>query len=212
MLDEIGELPLELQAKLLRVLQAGEFERLGATTTQRVDVRVIAATNRHLKQAVEAGHFREDLYYRLNVVPLTVPPLRERREDIPLLVWSYITQNQGRLGKRIEKVAPAVMGGLMAYEWPGNVRELHNVVERAMILSPGTTLVVDRGLELAPTVRAPGSVSQRLDDVERAHIEAVLAECQWRLKGPGQAAERLGLKPSTLWSRMKKLGIARPQA
>ena len=210
-LDEIGELPLDLQAKLLRVLQDGEFERLGSTTTQQADVRVIAATNRNLMQAIDEGRFREDLYYRLNVFPLTMPPLRERREDIPLLVWAYLTTHQNRIGKHFDEVTPPVMASLVAYEWPGNVRELHNVLERAMILSPGSTLIMDKVFELSPSPpdMAPGS--QRLEDIERAHIQSVLDACNWRIKGAGQAAERLGLHPNTLRSRMKKLGITRPQ-
>jgi transcriptional regulator with GAF, ATPase, and Fis domain len=208
LLDEIGELPLELQAKLLRVLQEGAFERLGASATRKVNVRVLAATNRDLAQAVCEGRFRADLYYRLNVFPLRMPPLRERREDIPLLVWSYIRQSQLRLGKRIERVPPRLMAALTAYAWPGNVRQLHNVLEHALIMSPGPTLVLDeRELAATPHLRAAG---QTLAEVERAHICSVLEACAWRIKGESQAAERLGLKPSTLRSRMKKLGIVRP--
>jgi predicted ATPase len=208
-LDEIGELPLDLQAKLLRVLQEGEFERLGSTKTTWVDVRVIAATNRHLEQAVAAGTFRADLYYRLNVFPVTVPPLRERREDIPLLVWYFIAKCQGKLGRTITQVSERAMSALQAYAWPGNIRELANVIERAIILSRGPTLVLTEAL--GPTL-GPGATAtpdQSLEDVERAHILAVLEACQWRIKGAGQAAARLGMHPSTLWSRMKKLGIAR---
>jgi formate hydrogenlyase transcriptional activator len=208
LLDEIGELPLELQAKLLRVLQEGAFERLGASPTCQINVRVLAATNRDLAQAVSEGRFRADLYYRLNVFPLRVPPLRERREDIPLLVWSYIRQSQWRLGKRIERVPQRVMAAFTAYPWPGNVRELHNVLEHALIVSPGPSLVLD-GIELAATTH-PGAAGQTLAEVERAHIYSVLEACAWRIKGVNQAAERLGLKPSTLRSRMKKLGIVRP--
>jgi formate hydrogenlyase transcriptional activator len=208
-LDEIGELPLDLQAKLLRVLQDGAFERLGSVQTTTVDVRVIAATNRNLVQQVAAGHFREDLYYRLNVFPVTLPPLRERREDIPLLVWYFVAKCQGKLGKPIERIPERAMTALMAYHWPGNIRELANVIERAMILSPGTTLVVDEALgssDLSDSIIPP---TQHLEEVERAHILAVLNACQWRIKGAGQAAERLGLHPSTLYSRMRKLGIER---
>ena len=209
-LDEIGELSLDLQAKLLHVLQNGEFERLGSTKTQQVNVRVIAATNRNLIQAVGEGSFREDLYYRLNVFPLTVPPLRDRREDIPLLVWAYLMKHQGRLGKHIEEVASSVMESLIAYEWPSNVRELHNVLERAMILSPGSTLMMDKVFEPSQSWLNTELGSQRLDDVERTHIQSVLVACDWQIKGAGKAAERLGLRPSTLWSRMKKLGVTRP--
>jgi formate hydrogenlyase transcriptional activator len=207
-LDEIGELPLELQAKLLRVLEEGAFERLGTSATRTVNVRVLAVTNRDLAQAVAEGCFRADLYYRLNVFPLRMPPLRERRQDIPLLVWSYIRRSQWRLGKRIERVPQRVMAALTAYAWPGNVRQLHNVLEHALIVSPGATLVLDEREFAATThLRAAG---QTLAEVERAYICSVLEACAWRIKGVNQAAERLGLKPSTLRSRMKKLGIVRP--
>jgi transcriptional regulator with GAF, ATPase, and Fis domain len=208
-LDEIGELPLDLQAKLLRVLQDGTFERLGSVQTITVNVRVIAATNRNLVQQVAAGHFREDLYYRLNVFPVTLPPLRERREDIPLLVWYFVAKGQGKLGKTIERIPERAMARLTAYHWPGNIRELANVIERAIILSPGTTLVVEEALGAAQRSDSSLLSTQPLDEVERAHILAVLEACQWHIKGAGQAAERLGLHPSTLYSRMRKLGIAR---
>jgi transcriptional regulator with GAF, ATPase, and Fis domain len=208
-LDEIGELPLDLQAKILRVLQDGAFERLGSVRTTTVDVRVIAATNRNLGEQVAAGHFREDLYYRLNVFPITLPPLRERREDIPLLVWYFVAQCQGKLGKPIERIPERAMAALMAYDWPGNIRELANVIERAIILSPGATLVVDEALGSSQRSTPSLPSMQRLDEVERAHILAILEACHWRIKGAGQAAERLGLHPSTLYSRMKKLAIAR---
>jgi transcriptional regulator with GAF, ATPase, and Fis domain len=208
-LDEIGELPLDVQAKLLRVLQDGEFERLGSVQTTTVNVRVIAATNRNLVQRVAAGHFREDLYYRLNVFPMTLPPLRERREDIPLLVWSVVAQCQGKLGKTIERIPARAMAMLVAYPWPGNVRELANVIERAIILSPVPTLVVDEVLGASALSDTDPPSLQLLEDVERAHILAVLDACQWHIKGEGQAAARLGLHPSTLYSRMRKLGIER---
>jgi transcriptional regulator with GAF, ATPase, and Fis domain len=208
-LDEIGELPLDLQAKLLRVLQDGTFERLGSIQTTAVNVRVIAATNRNLVQQMADGHFREDLYYRLNVFPVLLPPLRERCEDIPLLVWYFIAKCQTKLGKKIERIPERAMAMLTAYHWPGNIRELANVIERAIILSPGTTLVVDEALgsnqRSEPSVLPP----QHLDEVERAHILTVLDACHWHIKGEGQAAERLGLHPSTLYSRMRKLGIER---
>jgi transcriptional regulator with GAF, ATPase, and Fis domain len=208
-LDEIGELPLDLQAKLLRVLQDGTFERVGSVQTTTVDVRVIAATNRHLVRQVAAGHFRDDLYYRLSVFPVTLPPLRERREDIPLLAWYFIAQYQGKLGKPIERIPERTMATLVAYHWPGNIRELANVIERAMILSPGATLVVDEELgSIEPSGHRLPSM-QPLEAVERAHILAVLEACHGRIKGAGQAAERLGLHPSTLYSRLRKLGIAR---
>jgi len=208
-LDEIGELTLDLQVKLLRVLQEGEFERLGATTTTRVDVRVIAATNRNLAQAMAAGEFRADLYYRLNVFPVTLPPLRDRREDIPLLVWYFISKNQGKLGKKIDRVPAPVMDALSAYAWPGNIRELANVLERAIILSPGSTLVLHDVLGTTSSPTLPAVSAHSLEAMERAHILAVLDACQWRIKGAGQAAARLGLPPSILRSRMKKLGITR---
>jgi transcriptional regulator with GAF, ATPase, and Fis domain len=208
-LDEIGELPLDLQAKLLRVLQEGEFERLGAVQTTRVDVRVIAATNRNLVRHVATGNFWEDLYYRLNVFPVTLPPLRERREDLPLLVWYFITRYQDRLGKTIERIPERTMAAFLAYHWPGNIRELANVIERALILSPGSTLIVDETLGASAPLGPALPPAQQLEEIERAHILAVLEACQWRIKGAGQAAERLGLHPSTLYSRMKKLGIAR---
>jgi transcriptional regulator with GAF, ATPase, and Fis domain len=209
-LDEIGDLPLDLQAKLLRVLQDGAFERLGSVHTTSVDVRVLAATNCHLAQRVAAGQFREDLYYRLNVFPVTLPPLRERREDIPLLVWYFVTKCQGKLGKAIERIPEWAMAKLTAYHWPGNVRELANVIERAIILSPGATLVLDEVLGASELSALSLPSTSHLDEVERAHILAVLEACHWHIKGQGQAAERLGLHPSTLYSRMRKLGIARP--
>jgi transcriptional regulator with GAF, ATPase, and Fis domain len=208
-LDEIGELPLDLQAKLLRVLQDGEFERLGSVRTTTVNVRVIAATNRQLVQQVAAGNFREDLYYRLNVFPVTVPPLRERREDIPLLVWYFVAKCRGKLGKPIERIPERAMATLVAYYWPGNIRELANVIERAIILSPGTTLVVDEAMGSSELSDPSIPSTQHLEEVERAHILAVLDACQGRIKGAGQAAERLGLHPSTLYSRLRKLGIER---
>jgi transcriptional regulator with PAS, ATPase and Fis domain len=174
-----------------------------------VDVRVIAATNRNLVQHIATGNFREDLYYRLNVFPVTLPPLRERREDLPLLVWYFITRYQGKLGRTIERIPERTMAAFLAYHWPGNIRELANVIERALILSPGSTLIVDETLGASAPL-GPGLPSgQPLEEIERAHILAVLEACQWRIKGAGQAAERLGLHPSTLYSRMKKLGIAR---
>jgi len=207
-LDEVGELPIETQPKLLRVLQSGEFERLGSNRTLRVDVRVIAATNRDLEAAVKDGRFRADLFYRLSVFPLRLPPLRERVWDIPLLVWHFVQQKQADLGKSIRVVSADAMRRLQAYPWPGNVRELENVVERALIMSTGPQLAVpDLGRA------APGSgdaADETLEDVERAHILRVVEACGWKLAGPGNAAERLGLNRSTLQFRMKKLGIERP--
>jgi len=208
LLDEIGELPLDLQAKLLRVLQTGEFERLGSSKTMRVDVRLIAATNRDLEREVREGRFRADLFYRLSVFPLTLPPLRNRPEDIPLLVWHHIARRQAPLGRRIERVPERVMRALCAYSWPGNIRELENVVERALILSDGSTLATDP-MFLGGKLDADASAAGSLSDVERQYIIDVLQQCGWRVAGKGNAADRLGLNRSTLLSRMKKLGITR---
>jgi len=205
-LDEIGELPLELQPKLLRVLEKGEFERLGGSQTIKVDVRVIAATNRNLEQAVGQGKFREDLFYRLDVFPIEVPPLRERREDIPLLLWTFVKEFSNSMGKQIEKVASESMAVLMAYSWPGNIRELRNVIERAMILAHGPVLQIKLGhrpLQNDPGTRSDGT----LEEAERGHIVRALERCNGRIRGAGGAAEQLGIKPTTLESRMKKLGI-----
>jgi len=209
-LDEIGELDPNLQTKLLRVLQDGEFERIGSAETTKVDVRLIAATNRDLHTAMSDGTFRPDLYYRLAVFPIEVPPLRLRRDDIPLLVWHFVQSKRARLGKTITSVPDKVMTALVEYDWPGNVRELENVVERAMILSPGPNLVLEGAF--AKTARDPLSeyTSANLEDIDRAHIVRVLDDCGWRIKGTGNAADRLGLKPSTLRYRMRKLDIQRP--
>jgi formate hydrogenlyase transcriptional activator len=206
-LDEVGELPLELQAKLLRVLQDGVFERVGGTRTIRVDVRLIAATNRNLARAVQAGDFREDLFYRLNVFPVTLPSLRERREDIPWLAWEFIKQFSESMGKPIDHVAEDSMQALLDYHWPGNVRELRNLIERAMILARGPTLHV--ALERAPVATTRPTVTDTLADNERAHILQILEQTHWRIRGAGGAAERLDLKPTTLESRMKRLGLSR---
>jgi transcriptional regulator with GAF, ATPase, and Fis domain len=209
-LDEIGELPLDVQAKLLRVLQTGQFERLGAPRTHRADVRLVAATNRDLEREVREGRFRKDLYYRLSVFPIALPPLRERREDVPLLVWHFIERRQADLGRSVKRVPERLMRAFSAHDWPGNVRELENVVERALILTSGATLAADPAfLEAAPIV-SPVGPRASLADAERAHIQAVLEECGWRVSGKGNAAERLGLKRSTLQFRMKKLAIERP--
>jgi transcriptional regulator with GAF, ATPase, and Fis domain len=205
-LDEIGDLPLELQAKLLRVLQEGSFERVGSSHPQAVDVRIIGATHRDLAEGVAEGQFRADLYYRLNVFPIRLPPLRDRREDIPALVWSIIRRRQQIIRRHIETVTDETMTILQQHSWPGNVRELENVIERALIHSTGDTLLL-RDHNLEPTVlSAPGD---SLVSVERSHIEGVLRECGWRINGFGNAAERLGLHPNTLRFRMKKLGILR---
>jgi PAS domain S-box-containing protein len=208
-LDEVAELPLELQAKLLRVLQDGEFERLGSTTTMKVDVRVIAATNRDLLQEVRAGRFREDLFYRLNVFPIRVPPLRERPEDIPLLAWTFVREFERASAKRIESIPRRMIEALSTYHWPGNVRELRNVVERAMIVSRGPVLHLEVPPDVTPSPHEPRST--RLADIERQHIVAILERVQWRIRGPHGAASALGLKPTTLEARMARLGIQRGQ-
>jgi len=216
-LDEVGDLPTELQAKLLRVLQDQEFERLGSSTTRTVDARVIAATNRDLDQLIEQGEFRADLYYRLGVFPIRAPALRERRGDIPLLVWFFISELQHRLGKSFDEVSARAMNTLTAYDWPGNVRELRNIIERAMILSPGTVLELDNWFSgqrnfTRTSSQAHKSNGETIEEVERAHIEKVLVACDWKIRGKNGAAEHLGLKRTTLQSRMKKLGIERPRA
>jgi PAS domain S-box-containing protein len=211
-LDEIGELPLELQAKLLRVLQESEFQRLGSNAVQKVDVRVIAATNRDLRNEMSEGRFRSDLYYRLSVFPIECPPLRERRNDIPLLVSFFLSRCRDTLGKKIDSVATASMDALVAYDWPGNVRELQNIVERAVILCSGDTLIVEEVLGDFEVSRRTDerSLKHDLETVERSNILRALEASGWKVKGEGNAASRLGLKPSTLRSRMKKLGIAKP--
>jgi transcriptional regulator with GAF, ATPase, and Fis domain len=207
-LDEVGDLPLELQPKLLRVLQDGELERVGGAKTVRVDLRVIAATNRDLNEAVRDGRFREDLFYRLNVFPIRLPPLRERVADIPMLVWRFAREFADTMGRPIERIPEETMGALARYLWPGNVRELRNVIERAMILAGDSTLRI--ALPEAPDVRVPAPNATTLLESERRLIEAALAQCGWRIRGESGAAARLGLKPSTLESRMRKLGIGRP--
>ncbi len=210
-LDEIGELPLALQPKLLRVLQEGEFERVGSSVTRRADVRIIAASNRDLSASAREGTFRPDLYYRLRVFPIDVPPLRARREDIPLLVWHFLGHLGATLGKKIERVPAATMERLVRYDWPGNIRELRNVLERAAILSPGPALSLETLGDNAPAAASSreAGAARTLADMERDHIIRVLEQCDWRVRGRGSAAARLGLNPSTLYSRMKKLGIRR---
>jgi len=204
-LDEIGELPMEVQVKLLRVLQERVIERLGSTQSIKVDVRIIAATNRNLEEAVASKAFREDLFYRLNVFPVAVPPLRERAEDIPGLVWSFVDEFSKTFGKNIESISRDSMRDLQRYAWPGNVRELRNVIERAVIISTGPQLVV-----AAPRPQArTASTAMTLTDLEIEHIRSVLESTNWRVRGLGGAAERLGLKPTTLESRMARLGIVR---
>ncbi len=207
-LDEIGDLPMELQAKLLRVLEDGTFERLGSSKSITVDVRVIAATNHDLAELVKNDMFRRDLFYRLNVFPVVVPPLRERKDDIPLLVWAFVEEFSQSMGKSIKNIPKKIMDELQSYHWPGNVRELKNVIERAMIMSTGSTLQIDR-------LRAEdGGVTDNMsmEDVEREHIIQVLHSTGWRVTGRNGASGILGLKDSTLRSRMKKLGISRPSS
>src|SRR5262249_49344752 len=223
-LDEVGELPLDTQVKLLRVLQEHEFEPVGSSRTLRVDVRVIAATNRNLEEAVGAGRFRADLFYRLNVVPLAVPSLRERPGDIPLLAMFFLEQFAAKFGKRIDTLGRATVDRLVAYAWPGNIRELQNVIERAVVLCPGTVLDLDADLlpvttpapgagaaeRSAPAAAPPPAAPGRLEGVEGAHVLAVPQRVGWLIEGPRGAAKTLGLHPNTLRSRMDKLGLKRP--
>ncbi len=207
-LDEIGELPLELQPKLLRVIQDGEFERLGSSDTIKVDVRVIAATNRNLEEEVDKGRFREDLWYRLNIFPITVPPLRERMEDIAIMVDFFVDKISRRLGKSIEIIPVSVMNALQDYHWPGNVRELENVLERAVINSSGPKLhLVD---ELKKPPKDLKTAKKTLEAVERDYIVRVLEQTHWKVSGKNGASEILGLDRSTLRARMRKLGIHQP--
>ena len=227
-LDEIGDLPADTQVKLLRVLEERKFERLGSPQAIRVDTRIIAATHRNLEQGIAAGTFREDLFYRLNVFPIQVPPLRERAEDIPLLAWRFVQEFSTRFGKHVEVIPSENMAALQQYGWPGNIRELRNLVERAMIVGTGKRLTIT--LPAAPAAarqpprRTPRSgmasissdptdapCSRTLADVTREHIRGVLESVGWRIRGPSGAAERLGLKPTTLETRMAKLGLNRPQ-
>jgi formate hydrogenlyase transcriptional activator len=218
-LDEIGEIPLELQPKLLRVLQEREFERLGSTRTLRTDARLVAATNRDLAVMVEEQKFRSDLFYRLNVFPLRVPPLRERPEDIPLLVRHFVQQFARQMNRRIDSIPSETMSALCQYYWPGNIRELQNVIERAVILSQGPVLRIafsdlrNNGTS-APNLKSPGRSEDRniqriLGETERKQILMALEETHWVVAGPNGAAARLGMKRSTLQLRMRKLGIHR---
>jgi PAS domain S-box-containing protein len=206
-LDEIGDLPGEVQVKLLRVLEERQFERLGSPKAIRVDTRILAATHRDLEQLIARGAFREDLFYRLNVFPIRIPPLRERVEDIPLLVWRFVAEFSQAFGKRIEVISPENMAALQRYGWPGNIRELRNTVERAMIVASGPRLTI--------AVPAPNAAAARhsakLTDVEKEHIRAILESTRWRIRGAGGAADKLGLRPTTLETRMAKLGLARPK-
>ena len=208
-LDEIGELPLELQPKLLRVLQEGQLERLGSPRRIDLDVRVIAATNRDLAEEVRQGRFRQDLYYRLNVFPMTLPSLRDRTGDMPALVEHLVQRLSRALRKRIDTIPPSVIRMLESHDWPGNIRELENVLQRAIILSPTPTLALSEAwMPASPQAAAPTGVT--LAEIELRHIRHILEGVGWRIEGAGGAARLLGLKPSTLRSRMLKLGIVRP--
>ena len=209
-LDEIGEMPLELQSKLLRVIQNGEFERLGNPRTNKIDVRIIAATNRILEEEILNGRFREDLFYRLNVFPITIPPLRQRPEDIPLLVTHFVTKFNKKMGKKIETVAKETLAALQKYHWPGNVRELESVIERAVITSQGTALLVmDRFDTFRKTGELEGQDIKALAELEQHYILQVLQKTGWRIEGKNGAALLLGLNPSTLRARIRKYGIRR---
>jgi formate hydrogenlyase transcriptional activator len=218
-LDEIGDLPLDLQVKLLRVLQEGEIERVGGTKPIKVDVRVVAATHRDIRKAVDEGRFRADLYYRLNVFPIHTPALRERREDIPALVRHFVLKHASRFGKTIETIPAGTLTALTSYEWPGNIRELGNVIERSVIVSRAGLLELGDWITAQPSAPsapprpgvAAGGAPGTLDEVERARILEVLEQTRWRVSGPRGAALLLGLKPTTLESRMKRLGISRPR-
>lgn len=208
MLDELGDLPLDSQAKLLRVLQEKEFERVGGTKTLSVNVRVIAATNRDLEKAVEEGKFRADLYYRLNVFPISVPALRDRREDIELLARYFMHKYASQVGKSLKNIGKETLKKLINYSWPGNIRELENIVERATILSPGETLEVSENLISAPVETEAGGIGAlRLEDIERGHIIRILNQTSWQVHGEKGAAKVLGINPNTLRTRMSKLGI-----
>jgi len=207
-LDEIGELSAEVQVKLLRVLQDRVIERLGSTKPVKVDVRIIAATNRDLEKAVGEGTFREDLYYRLNIFPITVPPLRDRVEDIPALAWHFIGEFSKSIGKPIHSISNDSLRQLQLYHWPGNVRELRNVIERAVILARGPELTISTP---QPHFARQPHASSTLRNLQIEHIRATLLSTNWRIRGVGGAAERLGLKPTTLETRMAKLGLTRPE-
>jgi formate hydrogenlyase transcriptional activator len=210
-LDEVGEIPLELQPKLLRVLQEREFERLGSSRTLRTEARLIAATNRDLAALADEQKFRLDLFYRLNVFPITVPPLRERREDIPMLVRHFAQQFGRRMKKNVETIATETMEALTRYDWPGNIRELQNLIERAVILSTGPTLHVPVAALNGRRGPAPAAAQpETLEQADRRHIVTALERTNWVIAGPNGAAARLGIKRSTLQFRMRKLGIVRP--
>jgi formate hydrogenlyase transcriptional activator len=207
-LDEVGDIPPGLQPKLLRVLQEQEFERLGSARTHRVDVRLVAATNRNLADMVKSNEFRSDLYYRLNVFPILLPPLRERRSDIPALVSHFVELYGRRMGKQIEHIRPDTMSALSSYQWPGNIRELQNFIERSVIVTSGNILHPPlTSLNSAAEAKSVGAIT--LEDAERDHIRKTLEQTRWVVSGPDGAAARLGMKRSTLYFRMQKLGISR---
>jgi formate hydrogenlyase transcriptional activator len=207
-LDEVGDIPPGLQPKLLRVLQEQEFERLGSTRTHRVDVRLVAATNRNLADMVKRNEFRSDLYYRLNVFPISLPPLRERREDIPALVTHFVELYARRMAKQIDHILPDAMSALSSHLWPGNIRELQNFIERSVIVTSGNTLHPPlASLNSASAVESIGAIT--LEDAQRDHILKTLEQTRWVVSGPNGAASRLGIKRSTLYFRMQKLGISR---
>jgi len=207
-LDEVGDIPLPLQPKLLRVLQEQEFERLGSGRTHQVDVRLVAATHRNLVEMVKRSEFRSDLYYRLNVFPVPLPPLRARREDIPALVEHFVEIYARRMGKQIDRVSPETMSELTSYPWPGNIRELQNFIERSVILTSGNVLESPlASLKSAAEVESLGPIT--MEDAERDHIQKTLEQTRWVVSGPNGAAARLGIKRSTLYFRMQKLGISR---
>ncbi len=207
-LDEIGDLPADVQAKLLRVLQEGEFERVGSSQSRKVDVRIVAATHHDLEHAMKEGRFRADLFYRLNVFPIVLPPLRDRTEDIPRLTWYFVNRRQRALNRKFTNIPASVFADLQQRPWPGNVRELENVIERAMIHSVGDTLLLDD----APGLQQPRRDAVTLVEMERQFVEEALRRCRWRINGRGNAADVLGLHPNTLRNRMKKFGIHRPNA
>jgi transcriptional regulator with GAF, ATPase, and Fis domain len=213
-LDEIGEIPFDLQAKLLRVIQSGEFERVGSEITKKVDVRIIAATNKDLDQESQKGAFRQDLFYRLNVYPITIPPLRHRKEDIPLLVHHFIDKIGRKMEKKIEEISKSDLLKLSDYAWPGNVRELENIIERAIINSTSNVLrIEDNKLKSAIEknyITERNGHEANLSETERNHILNVLEGCNWKINGEDGAAQKLGIPPSTLRSKMKKLNIVRP--
>ena len=216
-LDEVGELPPETQVKLLRVLQEGEFEPVGSSRTQKVDVRILAATNRNLEEEVRAGRFRADLFYRLNVLPLRNPPLRERREDIPQLAMFFLSRFARSFGRQFDGIAPDTLERMKRYAWPGNIRELQNLVERAVVLANGPILAIDSALLPTETAAAPSlaepapqPLPTALEDLQRQHIVQTLTRTRWVIEGEQGAARLLNLHPNTLRSRMKKMGIQRP--